>query len=67
MKTLFKVVLAFLLFMVVSVGVMFVYMTRGMDELQEAQVRASLHCPSRTVYTEGRSIQDGGPIPWKSP
>lgn len=38
MRTLFKVVLAFILFVIVSVGVMYVYMTRGMDELKEAQV-----------------------------
>lgn len=40
MKTVFKVVIAFFLFVVVAVGVMFVYMTRGMDELQEAKVRS---------------------------
>lgn len=40
MRTLFKVILAFLLFVIVAVGVMYVYMTRGMDELKEAQVRS---------------------------
>ncbi|HSP46769.1 MAG TPA: FMN-binding protein [Clostridiaceae bacterium] len=40
MRTVFRVILAFILFVVVAVGVMFVYMTRGMDELQEAQVRS---------------------------
>lgn len=40
MRALFKVILAFLLFVIVSVGVMFVYMTRGMDELKDVQVRS---------------------------
>lgn len=40
MRTVFKVILAFLLFVIVSVGVMLVYMTRGMEELKGVQVRS---------------------------